>query len=68
MASHKSAVKRAKQSVVRQLRNTAATTSVKTAIKKVLVSVAAKDTEGSKEALAVAIPKISKAASKRHSP
>lgn len=64
MASHKSAIKRAKQSEARQLRNIAARTGVKTAIKKVLSAVAAKDQEGSKESLAVAIPKISKAASK----
>ena len=64
MASHKSAEKRAKQSENRQLRNTAARTSVKTAIKKVLVAVEAKDKEGSKEILAAAIPEISKAAAR----
>lgn len=64
MASHKSAIKRAKQSENRQLRNIAARTGVKTAIKKVLSAIAAKDQEGSKATLADAIPKISKAASK----
>ncbi|MDQ5988187.1 MAG: 30S ribosomal protein S20 [Syntrophus sp. SKADARSKE-3] len=64
MASHKSAIKRAKQSEKRQLRNTAAGTSVKTAIKKVLSAVTAKDKEGSKEVLATTIPQISKAAAK----
>ena len=64
MASHKSAIKRAKQSENRELRNIAARTGVKTAIKKVLIAIAAKDQEGSKATLAVAIPKISKAASK----
>ena len=64
MASHKSAIKRAKQSEKRQLRNTATGTSVKTAIKKVLSAVTAKDKEGSKEVLAATIPQISKAAAK----
>jgi len=64
LASHKSAIKRAKQSENRQLRNTSARTSVKTAIKKVLGAVEAKDKDGSKEILAAAIPQISKAASR----
>jgi small subunit ribosomal protein S20 len=64
LASHKSAEKRAKQNEKRQLRNTAARTSVKTVVKKVLSAVAAKDKEGSKEALAAAIPQISRAAAK----
>jgi small subunit ribosomal protein S20 len=64
LASHKSAEKRAKQGEKRRLRNTAARTGVKTAIKKVLSAVAAKDKDASKETLATAIPEISKAASK----
>jgi len=64
LASHKSAIKRAKQSEQRQLRNTAARTNVKTVVKKVLSAVAAKDKEGSKETLAAAIPQISRAVSK----
>jgi small subunit ribosomal protein S20 len=61
LASHKSAEKRAKQSENRKLRNTSTRTSVKTAIKKVLGAVEAKDKEGSKETLAAAIPQINKA-------
>ena len=64
MASHKSAEKRATQGEKRRLRNTAVRTGVKSAVKKVLSAVAAKDKEESKVTLAAAIPQISKAAAK----
>ena len=64
MATHKSAEKRSRQNVVKRLRNASVKSSVKTRMKSVLNAVEEKDTTASESALAVAIPAISKAASK----
>ncbi|HBH87571.1 MAG TPA: 30S ribosomal protein S20 [Syntrophaceae bacterium] len=64
MATHKSAEKRSRQNVVKRLRNASVKSSVKTRMKSVLTAVEEKDTTASESALAVAIPAISKAASK----
>lgn len=64
MAHSKSAIKRARQSEKRRLRNRIAKSNLKTAIKKVLSHLEAKDQGGAKDALQVAISKISKAATK----
>lgn len=64
MATHKSAIKRSKQSEKHRLRNTGVKTSVRTQIKKVLSVIEEKDKEGVKTALASTIPAISKAAAK----
>ncbi len=64
MATHKSAEKRSRQNVVKRLRNASVKSSVKTRMKSVLNAVEEKDTAASVSALAVAIPAISKAASK----
>ncbi len=64
MASHRSAIKRAKQNVKREARNLHIETTVKTAVKKVRSAVEAKDAEGARKALAKAIPLIQKAHSK----
>lgn len=64
MATHKSAVKRAKQNTKRNLRNKSIRTRVKGAIKKVRASIEAKAPEQAKTDLAVAIPIIQKAAQK----
>lgn len=64
MASHKSAIKRAKQGEKRRLRNIATKSGVKTAIKKVLGAVSENDSEGAKANLATAIPQICKAGAK----
>jgi len=64
LATHKSAVKRHKQSLGKRERNKAVKTNVKTHTKKVLSALEAKDPEQAKKALAEAIPVIDKAASK----
>lgn len=64
MATHKSAIKRSKQSEKHRMRNTSIKSSVRTKIKEVLAIVDSKDNEGSKVALAKAVPAIDKAASK----
>jgi small subunit ribosomal protein S20 len=64
LATHKSAEKRSRQNVVKRLRNASVKSSVKTRMKSVLNAVEEKDTTASESALAVAIPAISKAASK----
>ncbi|MDI9571350.1 MAG: 30S ribosomal protein S20 [Pseudomonadota bacterium] len=64
MASHKSAIKRAKQSEKRRLRNASIRSSIKTEIKAIIQAVEKKDGDESRAALAHAIPKISKAAAK----
>lgn len=65
MATHKSAIKRAKQSEVRRQRNRAVKTKVKKAVKKVRIAVDKKNTEEAQAALAEAIPVIDRAASKK---
>lgn len=64
MATHKSAVKRMRQSERRRMRNASIKSSVKTRIKKVLESVDAKDLEKSKEELYRTAKAVNKAASK----
>ena len=64
MANHKSAIKRAKQSEDRRLRNRARKTRVKTAVKQVRTAVDNKSVEEAQAALQQAIPVIDKAASK----
>ena len=65
MATHKSAIKRAKQSEARRQRNRAVKTKVKKAVKKVRIAVDKKNTEEAQAALAEAIPVIDRAASKK---
>jgi small subunit ribosomal protein S20 len=64
LANHKSAIKRAKQSEDRRLRNRARKTRVKTAVKQVRTAVENKSVEEAQAALQQAIPVIDKAASK----
>jgi small subunit ribosomal protein S20 len=65
LATHKSAIKRAKQSEARRQRNRAVKTKVKRAVKKVRIAVDKKNTEEAQAALAEAIPVIDRAASKK---
>jgi len=64
LATHKSAIKRSKQGEKHRMRNTSIKSSVRTKIKEVLTIVDSKDNEGSKTALAKAVPAIDKAAAK----
>jgi len=64
MATHKSAIKRDRQSKVRRLRNRSIKSELKTAIKRVELSVESKNHEEAQENLARAIPTIDKAATK----
>ena len=64
MASHASAIKRAKQNEKRRLRNLNTKTLVKSSIKKVRVAVEKKDIEGAQKALDKTLPLIQKARSK----
>lgn len=64
MATHKSALKRARQNERRRLRNKAYRTRVKNAVKAVRVAVAEKAPEKAQQALAQAVPIIMEAASK----
>ncbi len=63
MASHKSAIKRQRQSLKRQERNRSVKSTLKTLAKKVETAVAAKSGETAKEALARAMHAYDKAAS-----
>ena len=63
MSVHKSALKRQKQSEKRSLRNVHIRSTLKTLIKKVRLSVDAKDIDKARSALAEAIPAIDKAKS-----
>lgn len=56
MANIKSAKKRAKQAVVRNMRNTAQRSQLRTAVKKVLKALDANDATGAQEAFNVAQP------------
>ncbi len=56
MANIKSAKKRAKQTVVRNARNTAQRSQLRTAVKKVLKALDANDAAGAETAFAVAQP------------
>ncbi len=64
MATHKSAIKRSKQSEKHRERNTAVKSRVKTAVKSVIAAVEAKDRGASKTALTESIPIFAKAAAK----
>ena len=64
MASHISALKRARQNEKRRVRNLHVETTVKSMVKKVRSAVEAKDVEGAQKALAKAIPMIQRANSK----
>ncbi len=64
MASHISALKRARQNEKRRVRNLHVETTVKSAVKKVRSAVEAKDVEGAQKALAAAVPLIQRANSK----
>jgi small subunit ribosomal protein S20 len=64
LAIHLSAIKRAKQSEKRRLRNLHIKTTVKSHIKKVRMAIEKKDIEGAQKALSKAIPMIQKAHSK----
>ena len=65
MATHDSALKRARQSEKRRLRNVAVKSTLKTHTKKVLQAVESKNPEEARKALASAIPALQKAAGKR---
>ena len=64
MASHISALKRARQNEKRRVRNLHVETTVKSAVKKVRSAVEAKDVEGAQKALSAAVPMIQRANSK----
>jgi small subunit ribosomal protein S20 len=64
LATHLSAIKRARQNEKRRLRNLNIKTTVKSSIKKVRVAVAKKDVEEAQKALLKSIPLIQKARSK----
>jgi small subunit ribosomal protein S20 len=64
MATHKSAVKRSKQSKEKRLRNRNVKSNLKTTIKTVVVAIDEKDQNRAKEVLSQATPVIDKAASK----
>ncbi len=65
MATHASALKRARQSEVRRRRNAVTKSTLRTSSKKVLAAVEGKNAQEAKKALAEAIPIIQKASSKR---
>ena len=62
MATHKSAIKRAKQNEIRNLGNKSNRTRVKNVIKQVRAAVDEKSAEKARTALATAVPVIQKAA------
>jgi len=64
LASHISALKRARQNEKRRVRNLHVETTVKSAVKKVRSAVEAKDVEGAQKALSAAVPMIQRANSK----
>jgi len=64
LATHKSAIKRAKQNEARRLRNRARKTRVKNVVKKVRTAIENNSAEEAQAALQEAIPVIDKAASK----
>lgn len=64
MASHASAIKRAKQNQIRRRRNLHIGTTVKSSIKQVREAVEEKNLEEARKALLEAIPLIQKACSK----
>jgi len=64
LANHKSALKRNKQSIARNARNTHIRSTMRTYVKQVREAVAAGDLEAAKTAMERATPYIDKAASK----
>jgi small subunit ribosomal protein S20 len=64
LASHQSAIKRAKQNEKKRQRNLHVDSTVKTLVKKVTSAVEEKDLEGARKALASVIPLIQKADTK----
>ena len=64
MATHKSAIKRHRQSEKRRQRNVSAKTHVKTRVKAVITSVESKETDSAREELLRATKVIDKAAAK----
>ena len=64
MATHLSAIKRARQAEKRRLRNIHIRTTVKSSIKTVTMAIEKKDAEGAQKALLKTIPLIQKAQSK----
>jgi len=64
LATHLSAVKRARQAEKRRFRNLHIKTTVKSSIKTVTTAIEKKDVEGAQKALLKAIPLIQKAQSK----
>ncbi len=65
MANHKSAIKRARQNTIRNLRNKAVRTRVKSVIKDVRIAIQSNSKEQAISALKVAVPTINTAAGKR---
>jgi len=64
LATHPSAIKRAKQNETRRARNLHVETTLKTSIKKVREAIRERDIEGAKKALLKAIPLIQRGESK----
>jgi small subunit ribosomal protein S20 len=64
VATHKSALKRHRQSLRRRARNVSVKSNVRTGVKKVRASVEGKDVAAARAALAAVLPAIDKAASK----
>ncbi len=64
MATHKSALKRNRQSIVRNARNVHVRSTMRTLVKNVRTAVAAQDKDAAKAALDKTIPYINKSASK----
>ncbi len=65
MANHRSAAKRARQSLVRRARNRSALSTLRSAVKKIETAVSAKDQDAAKAALTEATAIIDRAACKR---
>jgi small subunit ribosomal protein S20 len=65
LATHVSALKRARQSEKRRLRNKMVKSAIKTHAKKILQAVEEKNLEKAREALAQAIPAIQRASLKK---
>jgi small subunit ribosomal protein S20 len=65
LATHASALKRARQSEKRRQRNVSVKSTLKTQAKKVLQAVESKNSEEAQKALASAIPALQRASSKR---
>ena len=64
MATHKSAIKRAKQNEIRNFRNKSNRTRVKNVIKRIMAAIDERSPEAARAALAAAIPVIHRAAQK----